>query len=286
MFYFYVRQLATKSGVQPVQLLHLLVPLVFAVTQYILYSGLSQADRVTYLLTNIDHHPSHGGRFYGLYLNSLLGRYIFATQVAVYIILSLRLIKNHEEQVEQMFSNEDRYGLGWVKLLTLFMIIMSVTVFILAIAGREPFARHDNLLMIPSVIVSILLFSFGYIGHVQLRRTELISPIIEIEEKSNRFFSGEEGLRNKFDDYFAKQKPFLDKDLKIWDISRELGSNRTYISRIINDEYGMNFTKFVNQFRIEEAKRLIREDINGQLTYGIIAELSGFGSINSLNQGI
>ncbi len=128
LFYFYVRQLATKSGVQPVQLLHLVIPLVFAVTQYILYSGLTQADRVTYLLTNIDHHPSPGGRFYGLYLNSLLGRYVFATQVAVYIILSIRLIKNHQEQVEQMFSNEDRYGLGWVKWLTLFMIIMSVTV--------------------------------------------------------------------------------------------------------------------------------------------------------------
>ncbi len=138
--------------------------------------------------------------------------------------------------------------------------------------------------MIPSVIVSILLFSFGYIGHVQLRRTELISPIIEIEEESNRFFSGEDGLRNKFDDFFSMQKPYLDKDLKIWDISRELGSNRTYISRIINDEYGMNFTKFVNRYRIEEAKRLIREDIKGQLTYGIIAELSGFGSVNSFNR--
>jgi len=282
LFYFYVRYLTTKSGVPPVQLLHLIVPVLFAVVQYSLYSGLSHADRLDYFLMVKDDPTLIRGRFFLLYLNSRIARYVFAVQVVIYISLSLKLLKKQRQQVAEMFSNEERYGLGWVRTITLFMILMALTSFSLALAGRETFARHEGWLLIPSVLISLLLFGIGYIGHIQLRKTELISPIIDREERRTAPVTAVDGLRSKFNVYFESHKPYLDKDLKIWDVSRELGSNRTYISRIINEEYGMNFTSFVNRFRIEEAKRLIKEDTKSRLTYEHIAEMSGFGSINSL----
>lgn len=52
--------------------------------------------------------------------------------------------------------------------------------------------------------------------------------------------------------------------------------NRTYLSQFINAEYGCNFYQFVTGYRIEEAKRLMREHPQMQLQE--VAEQSGFSS--------
>ncbi len=79
---------------------------------------------------------------------------------------------------------------------------------------------------------------------------------------------------------FERGKVYLDKDLKIWDVSGQLGTNRTYVSRIINKEFGQNFSTFVNGYRVAHAKTLICTKKNYSVEE--IADLSGFGSVNSL----
>ncbi len=281
LFYFYVRNLSTPEGVRKIDLLHLLPPFTFAVLQYIFYGGLSPAERIEYLQETLADKIFEHGKYTGLYENAKLARYAFAIQVIVYFYLIIRLLKRHQHVVSQIFSNEERYGLGWVKKLTFLLLLMALTSFSLALAGREPFARNEHLLLVPSSVITVSLFIFGYIGNIQLRKTELISPIILREDHHAPAVQTNDGLKNRFDEYFNSRKPYLDKELKIWDVSNALGSNRSYVSRIINEEYGMNFSHFVNKYRIEEAKRIIAEDRNNRMGYDIIAEASGFGSVNS-----
>lgn len=83
-------------------------------------------------------------------------------------------------------------------------------------------------------------------------------------------------MENLFNDDMIFRNP----DLKIWDVCNMLGTNRTYVSKVINREYGRNFCNHVNHYRVQYAKRLIVK--NSQLTNEEIAENSGFGSVNSL----
>ena len=55
---------------------------------------------------------------------------------------------------------------------------------------------------------------------------------------------------------FEKEQVFKNTDLKITDVASKLHTNRTYISTLINSEYGSSFSSFVNQYRVEEAKRV------------------------------
>ncbi len=112
LFYYYVRHLATRSGVRPVHLLHLFIPAIFAIVQYSLYSGLDATARVEYLSSDVGPGSIASGRFYWLYLNSKLARYVFAAEVIVYVSLALGLIRKHQQQVEEMFSNEDTVWTG------------------------------------------------------------------------------------------------------------------------------------------------------------------------------
>lgn len=76
--------------------------------------------------------------------------------------------------------------------------------------------------------------------------------------------------------YFIDSKPYLTPKLTMNDIAKALNTNRTYISQVINGDFGTDFYNFVNVFRIEEAKVKMKKNPNYSLTF--IAEDSGFGS--------
>lgn len=82
--------------------------------------------------------------------------------------------------------------------------------------------------------------------------------------------------RARLDEWMEKEKPYLNKDFRLTDLMQVLPMNRTYLSQFIMAEYGCNFYQFVANYRIEEAKRLMRE--NPGLKIQDIAERSGFSS--------
>ena len=73
-----------------------------------------------------------------------------------------------------------------------------------------------------------------------------------------------------------QEKPYLNPELKLIDLRVILPMNRTYLSQLINRAYGCNFYQFVTNYRIEEAKRLMRE--HPDMKVHEVAQLSGFAS--------
>ena len=71
-----------------------------------------------------------------------------------------------------------------------------------------------------------------------------------------------------------QEKPYLNPDLRLIDLQRVLPINRTYLSQLINTEYGCSFYQFVTRYRIEEAKRLMTEQPDMKVQD--IAQQSGF----------
>ena len=82
--------------------------------------------------------------------------------------------------------------------------------------------------------------------------------------------------REKLEEWMTRNKPYLNPDFQLIDLRAVLPTNRTYLSRFIRDEYGCSFYRFANQYRIEEAKRLMIESPDLKLMD--IAEQSGFTS--------
>lgn len=54
-----------------------------------------------------------------------------------------------------------------------------------------------------------------------------------------------------------EEKIYKDNSITKDKIADLLGTNRTYLSRIINEQSKQSFTHYVNSFRIEEAIRLL-----------------------------
>ena len=47
---------------------------------------------------------------------------------------------------------------------------------------------------------------------------------------------------------------YLQADISLTNVSRILGTNRSYLSSIINNKFGMNFNAYVNQYRVKYIK--------------------------------
>jgi len=78
--------------------------------------------------------------------------------------------------------------------------------------------------------------------------------------------------------WMEKEKPHCNPNMQLLDLRAVLPLNRTYLSNFINDNYGCSFYQFVNRYRIEEAKRLMREHPDMKVID--IATRSGFSSHN------
>ena len=106
------------------------------------------------------------------------------------------------------------------------------------------------------------------------------SSVLAERHKLNRQMSENmkaDELYERLISYFEKEKPYLRADLKIREVAMFLYSNKTYLSRIINDKNNQNFNQFVNYYRIEEVKRLFTT--NTKLNIQELCNMSGFGSM-------
>ena len=79
-----------------------------------------------------------------------------------------------------------------------------------------------------------------------------------------------------------EEKPFADEDLTLQSFAEELEIKSHQLSQILNEILGKNFFQFVNGYRIEEAKNLLKEERERNILW--VAYAVGFNSKSSFNK--
>lgn len=84
-------------------------------------------------------------------------------------------------------------------------------------------------------------------------------------------------------DLIHSQKLYLDSSITLGELARKLNTNTTYLSKVINDVTGENYSNYLNNLRIKEACNLLADAANRHLTIEAIAQKVGFNSKSSFN---
>ena len=82
--------------------------------------------------------------------------------------------------------------------------------------------------------------------------------------------------RRAFENYFSRQKPYLNPDFKLTDLAETMGVNRTVMSNFINQTYSMNFKRYLNLWRIREYQTLIKRPSNERKNPYQVMVMAGF----------
>lgn len=80
---------------------------------------------------------------------------------------------------------------------------------------------------------------------------------------------------------FEEDKIFLRPDIHIDDVARMLLTNRTYITRLMRQEYGLSFIEYINVARVQYSQNLL---FSTDMTLDEVAEKSGFQSTSSYSR--
>jgi AraC-like DNA-binding protein len=66
-------------------------------------------------------------------------------------------------------------------------------------------------------------------------------------------------------------------------LAKQINESSHHVSQVINEKLNKNFFELLAFYRVEHAKKLIREDKNAKLTVEELAELVGYNSKSSFN---
>ncbi len=81
-----------------------------------------------------------------------------------------------------------------------------------------------------------------------------------------------------------QEKPFLSGDLTLDKLAKLLNTNRTYLSQTIKENTSSSFNDFVNEYRVDEARRMLSESEFEHLSIEGIANSVGFNSKSTFNK--
>jgi len=212
---------------------------------------------------------------------------LFLVQFILCVIGNQLLIQKYGVKAEQFYSDMEEENYKNAKLLNYLIIIMFITSFTAYALSNEMIIPKDLALNIILSISSIILFLIGFFGIKQ----EPINPTFEFVSNADALtqlevipLDSRKKLLHKIQLQFEEEKIYLNSQLNIMDIVQAVGTNRTYISSIINQNYNQNFCSFVNSYRIKELENVIYQ--NPDFTNEVLAESCGFGSLNSLKRAI
>jgi AraC-like DNA-binding protein/Tfp pilus assembly protein PilF len=76
---------------------------------------------------------------------------------------------------------------------------------------------------------------------------------------------------------------FLENSFDLTELSQIIGTNKSYVSQVINETYNRNFNSLLNDYRIKEARKIISDPANHKYTIETIAGKVGYNSKTSFN---
>lgn len=221
----------------------------------------------------------------------------FFVSITAYSIATFVAIHRHQQRLKELVSySSGKITLQWLLGLSITFYTGYVLMFILGgvdiLTGFMPFDPYE----VSFIGLTILTFLFTVFGFHQ---PSIFEEVVRYTEDNTE--PGEEGkalkkyarsgLKKKdierykgiVGKYMHIEKPYLNRELTIYDLSAQLKIPRHFLSEVINEHMGKNFYNLVNEYRVEEVKQRIVDPEYSNLTILAIAYDSGFNSKSSFN---
>ena len=246
------------------QLLHFLPAMVCA----ILAMSMPYQDIVETILHEMQGEDTWIGDF-----NSM----IVALQMLIYYPLIFRFLYRRKKEIYETSSNAEWLQKGWI---WNFMLLFAI-LFVIVMVCYAIWPRTDAWLIQILNVIAMSYLVYNTIAH------PVISPQLEhkvVEETSDNNVSqnlSDEQMKEiceKASSYLLSTKAFLQPDITIALFAKQIDVPQRNLSRAINAYLNRNFFEFINEMRVDEAKRrLVELDHSGYNIDSVYSEC-GFRS--------
>ena len=218
----------------------------------------------------------------------------------VIIFLVFKNIRDYKKKVANDSFNEIPITVTWLKRILVFGFFLCI-LWLLSLTIFESFFPSGYYQYYPLWIgISILIYWIAYTSIFQnsiyvergeirnrIRRGEITNDhcISKTQNKILAIDKFSEGINpDKFteiNNLILKQRLYLKQKLSLKMISKQTNLSEGYLSQIINSNTDKNFNEYINNMRVENAKKLLLDDDYFKYTITAIGLESGFNTKTS-----
>lgn len=165
-----------------------------------------------------------------------------------------------------------------------FWLILALVAMLTAFLGST-FAHIGSHLGLAewALVRTLLGIAFVYIAATSLFRIypQALKPERKEGESPVALRAEDQQVLDRLDTLLQRDKIYHDSAVGRGELARELGVGETALSRIVNAGYGKTIPQLLNELRVNDAQRLLKEtDVSIQNVF----EESGFNSITTFNR--
>ena len=206
-------------------------------------------------------------------------------QIFFYIIAMLRTVHGFQTKLKKLYSSLERINLHW--LVSLLAVIILHWIFVVSRGTLSLLnANVGNLTSVLDLFSITIFLAFTTILVLKgLQQLNIFSGIEGKPKYANSRLPESDIQRymQQLTHYMKTQKPYMTPQLTIDDLSEKLSIPSWQLSQVINTSFHQNFFNFINNYRIEEAKRLMTEPAHNRTTILEILYEVGFNSKSTFN---
>lgn len=202
----------------------------------------------------------------GLYLFDLNWQFVTMDTLIkssrfVYLILSIYLINKYREQLKDSRSNIENIDLTWLKILVIGFALVTLVGVVLSLS------KVVNLFYPVEVSLQIFLGLTTYYADLILVCFLLFFSAVNISAVAKV----KDQAKNSYDNYKADaeyvdrivkfmdaEKPYLKSNITLDTLSEMLDVPARELTALLNGHFKMNYYEFINNYRIKEAKEILK----------------------------
>ena len=187
----------------------------------------------------------------------IFSRLCFAMQVLYVLIRGYRFLRAAQQRMDDAYTDDRSRLLKPTHVMLQLFGLTAIVSSVLNLIGREFFvAAEGDVVILPACIMSALLYGLGYVA----AQTAMPQDSIKDEPAQTEGTPLPDALMEQIDEIMKVDCLYRRQDLTIQDVAQALSTNRSYVSLAINTAHGVNFSTYVNRFRVKEAKRILVSD--------------------------
>lgn len=205
--------------------------------------------------------------------------YALVSLAAVYgtflLIWTTFQIPKYNRQLCERFSYTENINLNWLRvILYTFYLILGLWILASTVIHLEIECAY----MLGTLVFWMIIDFFIY-KHESVMEELQEEPMPETIDRTAHESGAEASeLSRRITVLFKERQLFLNPHLKVSDVARAVGTNRTYVSNYFNHEERTTFYDYVNSLRVDYSCRLLETT---EESIKSIAESSGFNSASS-----
>jgi AraC-like DNA-binding protein len=225
----------------------------------------------------------------GLKLVSII---FILTHTLGYTFLSYFKIRKHQLKIKSFASDTWEIDLKWLEyiMLTIVSIALIISVFNIIYFGL-PLNLYMNIVM----LFVVLFIAYNVLKQKEIfpvkasHRAQIIAlekaPVTQQKPIKRKLIEDDQldAYKSKLQNFVTKKEVYLNSEINLAALAEAMDLSTHQLSYIINTGFNQNFFQFINGYRIEKAKVLLKDPNSEKLSILGIAFESGFSSKTAFN---